>query len=423
MKNDIQVIILAAGKGTRMKSDVPKVMHQICHRPMISFVLDTVKAAKLRPVTVVVGYKDKLVRAVLDKKVKVVKQKRLLGTADAVKAAASKLKSFQGDVLVLYADNPLLSPETISQVVRQHKAADAACTLLTATVDNARGYGRVVRGYKGDVLAIVEEKDATDQEKQIKEISVGVYCFKCQKLLWALNKVKPNNQKKEFYLTDVVAFLSKEEAKIEAASVDNKEEALGINSRYDLAEAARIMRLRIIAEFMQDGIEIVDPHTTYIAPGATIGKDTIIYPFSVIEDDVTVGKNCSIGPFCHLRPQTVVKDNVIIGNFTELIRTSIDSDSLAKHFSYLGDAAIGKRVNIGAGVVTANFDGKKKHKTSIKDDAFVGSDTVLIAPIKVGKKAITGAGSVVTKNKNVADKEIVGGVPARILSKKKKRTR
>ncbi|MFC1594047.1 bifunctional N-acetylglucosamine-1-phosphate uridyltransferase/glucosamine-1-phosphate acetyltransferase [Candidatus Omnitrophota bacterium] len=421
MTKETFVIILAAGKGTRMKSDIPKVMHELCGRPMLSYVLDAVKAARLRNVTVIVGYKDKLVRSVFGDKVKSIKQKKLTGTAEAVKAARGKLKSHQGNVLVLYGDNPLITPETITNLLVQHTKSDAACTLLTALVDNARGYGRIVRGYKGDVIAIVEEKDATEKELKIKEISVGAYCFKSEELLEALDKIKPNNQKKELYLTDVVDVLAKKELVIEAAGVEYKEEALGINSRFDLAQASRILSLRMMKDLMDDGITIVDPHTTHIASNVKIGKDTVIHPFTIIDKDVVIGKKCSLGPFCHLRSDTTIKDNIEIGNFIELNRTSIDSDCFVKHFSYLGDATIGKRVNIGAGVVTANFDGKKKHKTSIKDGAFIGSDTVLIAPVKVGKSAVTAAGSIVTKNKNVPDKRVVAGIPAKLLEKKKKR--
>ncbi len=420
MKKDTQVIVLAAGKGTRMKSDLPKVMHELCGRPMLLYVLDAIKAAKLKNITVILGYQDKLVKSILGSKVKTAKQKKLLGTADAVKAVKGKLKSFKGNVLVLYGDNPLIAAETITNIIDKHNSSEAACTLLTATVDNATGYGRVVRGFKGDVIAIAEEKDATDEEKKLKEISVGAYCFSGEKFFDALNKLKSNNKKKEFYLTDIVGYYTKEELKVEAVNVTYAEEALGINSRYELSQANHIIRFRILKDLMTEGINIIDPHTTYISCDAKIDKDTIIYPFTIIDKGVKIGKHCSIGPFCHLRSETVIKDNVEIGNFIELNRTSIDSDCFAKHFSYLGDAAIGKKVNIGAGVVTANFDGVKKNKTVIKDGAFVGSDTVLIAPIKVGKNATTAAGSIVTKNKNVPDRQVVGGVPAKILPKKKR---
>jgi bifunctional UDP-N-acetylglucosamine pyrophosphorylase/glucosamine-1-phosphate N-acetyltransferase len=415
-----KAIILAAGKGTRMKSDLPKVLHMVQGRPLISFVIDLVKSLKIRDIIVVVGHKDKLVRNVLDKGIKIVKQKRLTGTADAVISAKSKLSSLDTDVLILYADHPLVSKETLDSLIRYHLKNKLDCTFLTATLQQPRGYGRIRRDNYGRVQEIVEETELSKLDEDIKEVNMGAYCFKTRNLFSVLNKIKINKKKKEYYLTEAISLLAKNNAKIDTVEIKDITEALGVNSREDLAKANRLMRLRIIKCFMAKGVTIVDPLTTFIDKNVLIGQDTVIYPFTVIEPNVKIGKNCQIGPFCHLRSHTKISDGVQVGNFTEINRTKIGQGTVMKHFGYLGDATVGNRVNIGAGTVTANYDGKKKYPTSIKDCAFIGSDTVLIAPIKVGKAAITAAGCVVTKNKNVPDKTVVAGVPAKILPRRKK---
>jgi bifunctional UDP-N-acetylglucosamine pyrophosphorylase/glucosamine-1-phosphate N-acetyltransferase len=415
MNKNIAVIILAAGKSTRMKSDTPKVLHPICARPMIEYVLDVVGDLKIKKVAVVLGHKHEQVRKLLKPGIKMVIQRRLLGTADAVKEALPALRKFKGTVLVLYADNPLVKKETISGLLKHHIENNLDATLLTAQLKKPSGYGRILRDKYSSICAIIEEKDANDYQKDIKEINTGIVCFKKDSLSGALKYVTPNNRKKEYYLTDTIGILYKRSGLIDSVKIQDISEALGINSRSELALANSIMQKRINESLMQNGVTIVDPNTTFISYGTKIGCDTTIYPFTVIERNVKIGKRCQVGPFVHLRENTQLKDDVAIGNFIEIVRSKIATRTKAKHFGYIGDSLIGSQVNIGAGTVTANFDGKRKNKTIIKDNAFIGSDTVIVAPVKIGKRAVTGAGSVVVKNKNVPDGAVVVGVPARLL--------
>ena len=417
MDKKTTVIILAAGKSTRMKSDTPKVLHLICGRPMLDYVSDLVTGLKINKVIAVLGHKHKEARKFLKAGMKMIVQKRLLGTADAVKEAMPLLKNFKGTVLVLYADNPLLKKETISKLLKYHIENKLDATLLTAKIDNPSGYGRVLRDRYSSICGIVEEKDADDFQKDIKEINTGIICFNKDSLSSALKYVSPNNRKKEYYLTDIIGILYKKGGLVDSVRITDINEALGINSRSDLARANSIMQSRINEAFMLEGITIVDPKSTFISYGTKIGRDTTIYPFTVIERDVRIGRRCSIGPFVHLREGSRLEDDVTLGNFIETVRSKIGRQTLAKHFCYLGDSRIGRLVNIGAGCVTANFDGRKKNTTVIKDKAFIGSDTVLVAPVKIGKGAVTGAGSAVLKN--VRDKATVAGVPARILKTKR----
>jgi bifunctional UDP-N-acetylglucosamine pyrophosphorylase / glucosamine-1-phosphate N-acetyltransferase len=278
----------------------------------------------------------------------------------------------------------------------------------------------VVRSSGGKIKKMVEELDASIYEKVIEEINVGVYCFNKRALFYGLEKVKPNNKKEEYYLTDTIEVLTKSNMTVESVTTDNNEEFLGVNTRAELAKAESVMRKRISDKIMDSGVTIIDPANTYIASGTKIGKDTIIYPYTFIENDVKIGANCSIGPFARLRPGTIVEDNVGIGNFAETVRSSIGQGTKVRHQCYIGDTVIGKNVNIGAGTIVANYDGKEKHKTVIEDNAFIGTGTILIAPVKIGKGAVTGAGSVVTRNKNVPAGKTVIGIPARLLNKKGK---
>jgi bifunctional UDP-N-acetylglucosamine pyrophosphorylase/glucosamine-1-phosphate N-acetyltransferase len=416
MKN-IATIILAAGKGERMKSSLAKVLHLVCSRPMLGYVLDLVSELKIKKFTVVLGYGYKEVRKFIKPGTKTVIQKRLLGTADAVKQVLPSLKSFHGTVLVLYGDNPLLKKETIEKLVKQHIENKSAATLLTAKLQKPFGYGRILRDKCSSICGIVEEKDADDFQKAIKEINTGIVCFNKDKLARALKYVKPNNVKKEYYLTDVIGILYKNGDLVDTVEIPDINEALGINSRSELAQANKVMQRRIQELWMEKGVTIVDPDTTFISYGVKIGQDTTIYPFTVIEKDVKIGLRCNIGPFAHLRPATRLDDNVSVGNFIEISRSRLASKTRAKHFGFIGDSKIGSFVNIGAGTVTANYDGKNKNITQIGDRAFIGSDTVLVAPVKIGKGAKTGAGCVVTRGKNVADNAIVVGVPAKPLKK------
>ncbi len=415
MKKNIAVIILAAGKSTRMKSELPKVLHPLCGRPMLGYVLDLAAGLKPEQVVAVLGYKQELVRKIIPKGAKIVIQKKLIGTADAVKAGLSALKGFKGTVLVLYGDNPLLKNETLKKLLDYHLENNVDATLLTAYLKKPSGYGRIRRDKYFSICGIVEEKDADEVEKDIKEINTGIMAFKKDKLEGNLKYVRPQNRKKEYYLTDIIEILAKKGYLVDGVKAEDAQEALGINTRAELAQANSLMQKRINDKLMQDGVTIIDPASTFIDFGTKIGADTVIYPFTVIQSGVKIGKRCSVGPFAHLREEVELKDDVTAGNFIEMVRAKIGSKTFVKHFSYIGDSHVGSSVNIGAGTVTANFDGIRKNYTVIKDNANIGSDTIIVAPAKIGKFAITGAGSVVTKN--IPDKAVVAGVPARILRK------
>ena len=418
MNKNIACIILAAGKGERMKSAMPKVLHNLCGRPMLNFVLDLVRDLKIKQAVVVVGHKQEEVKKLIHPSgIKTVVQKKLQGTADAVKVALAQLKNFKGHILVLYGDMPLLKKETINALIKYHLKSGPDATLLTASVDKPQGYGRILRDKYAGICGIVEEKDADDFQKELKEINSGIIIFKKERLEAALKDVRANNRKREYYLTATVGILYKKGFLLDSLRVTDAREAIGINSRVELALADKILRKRINERIMQSGVTLIDPASTFINYGVKIGQDTTIYPFTVIENHVTIGKSCLIGPFVHLREGTRLKNNTLNGNIVEIVRSSIGSKTWVKHFSYLGDALIGEAVNIGAGSVIANFDGTKKNTTVIKDGAFIGSDTVLVAPVKVGKNAVTAAGSVVLKNHNVADGMLVAGVPAKVLKK------
>lgn len=417
MKN-MRTIILAAGKGTRMKSQLPKVLHKVCGKPILSYVLDLAKAIGSLKIYVVLGHQYDEVKKILSDDCIAVRQQKLLGTADAIKSVEKYLQSYCGDILILSGDAPLLQKATLKKIIERHKQSKAVCTFLTAVVHDSKGYGRVLRGDNQKVYAIREEKDAIGFEKDVAEINVGVYCMQAKELFKTLKQVRLNNKKKEFYLTDLIELFYNKRMRIETVEVSDAQEGLGINTRMDLAVAENVLRQRILKDLMLSGVTIVDPLTTYIHSDVKIGQDTIIRPCTFIENNVRIGKKCLIGPCARFRPGTRIANNVEIGNFTEVNASKLGSGVFMKHFSYLGDATVGKNANIGAGVVTANFDGKKKNFTKIGDHAFVGSDSILVAPISIGKKAVTGAGSVVTRNKNVPDYAVAVGVPAKIISKR-----
>ena len=412
-----------------MKSSLPKVLHPLAGKPILQYSLELAQKLGSLRTYIVAGYQSHLVEEFftvnhrdLLKDCVFVKQKRLLGTADALLTVQKYFKNYHGDVLVLSGDVPLLKKESLSALVRKHQALQSACSVLTARVNDPQGYGRIIRDAGGKILAIREEKDAQGFECQINEINAGIYCFKSRELFRFLKKIPMNKKKKEFYLTDIIELFLRKNLGVGARETQEPGEALGINSRLDLAKAERVLREKILSDFMRKGVTIIDPQTTFIAANVRIGKDTVIYPFTFIEKDVAIGRDCTIGPFARLRPGTKIGDKVQIGNFTEVSRTRIGRGSLMKHFSFLGDAVVGKEVNIGAGAITANFDGSKKNKTHISDQAFIGSDSVLVAPVKIGKKAVVGAGSVVTKGKNVPGGSLVVGVPARVVARKNKRS-
>lgn len=421
---NLAVIILAAGQGKRMKSELPKVLHPIAGRPMLDYVLDLAKSLNPKLGICVLGHKSEMVKDYLKKQknnFKIAIQKRLLGSADAVKQARPMLRSFKGMVLVLYADNPLIRPQTVKKLIQYHRQMNASSTLLVAALDKPTGFGRIIRDNAYNILRIVEETQANDYEKDIKEINTGVACYDKERLFWALNRVKLSPpRKKEYYLTDVIQILSKQKALIESLRLEDSQEAKGINKQADLPRAEKVIQQRLLTALMDKGVGIVDPDSTRVCWDTQIRTGTIVFPFTVIENNVRIGKNCRIGPFCHLRENVVIQDNSKVGNFAEVVRSEFKQGAVAKHFCYLGDSRIGKKVNIGAGTVTANFDGKKKAVTIIKDEAFIGSDTTLIAPVKVGRRGRTGAGSVVTKKQNVAPNVTVVGVPARPLKSAEK---
>jgi bifunctional UDP-N-acetylglucosamine pyrophosphorylase/glucosamine-1-phosphate N-acetyltransferase len=403
-----------------MKSSIPKVLHPVCGRPMLGYVLDLVAALKIKRTVAVLGYQHAEVKKFLAPGLRTVIQKKLLGTADAVKQALPALKDFRGPVVVLYADTPLLKKETIEKLVKHHLQSKAAATLLSAKCDKPAGYGRLLRDKYYSVCGIAEDKDADDFQKEIKEINTGIICFDKEKLAKALKSVKPDNAKKEYYLTDCIRLLYEQQELVEAVVLPEASEALGINSRLELAQANKIMQKRLNDNWMKEGISIVDPQSTFINYGTKIGAESVIYPFTVIENDVKIGKKCSLGPFAHLRPGTRLEDNVAVGNFIEVSRSRLASKTRAKHFGFLGDARIGRGANIGAGTVTANYDGKNKNVAVIGEGAFIGCDTVLVAPVRIGAAAKTGAGCVVTRGKNVAKNSVVVGIPARPLNLKSK---
>ncbi|MDP3804877.1 MAG: sugar phosphate nucleotidyltransferase, partial [Candidatus Omnitrophota bacterium] len=346
-------------------------------------------------------------------------QKNLLGSGDAVIRAKKTLAKYAGDILVICGDTPLIRSGTIKSLIEHHKNSGASATVLTVKMKDPMGYGRIVRDDNKKVLRIVEDLEASTYEEAIDEINVGTYCFKVKDLFDALAGVRPDNKNKEVYLTDVIGILHNKGKRIESVLTEDAYEAIGINDRSDLAEAVGILKNRILRQIMSSGVTIEDPATTTVYPGSKIGRDSVIHPNTLIESDVEIGERCHIGPFARIRPGVRIGDNVEIGNFVELVRTRIDNYTKVKHHTYLGDATVGKNVNIGAGTITANFDGGVKNMTIIESGASIGVGAILIAPVKIGKLATVGAGSVVPKGRNVPAGATVVGVPARILKKSK----
>ncbi|RJQ31910.1 MAG: bifunctional N-acetylglucosamine-1-phosphate uridyltransferase/glucosamine-1-phosphate acetyltransferase [Actinobacteria bacterium] len=392
-------IILAAGQGTRMKSSLPKVLHNVCGKSMIYYVLSSAYSVKPARCILVLGHGNKEVSQQLPEQfpAKTVIQRQQLGTAHAVSVAVKKLGGHKGDILVLYGDTPLITPQTLKSLVRTHQKNKADVTMLTTILDNPTGYGRIVRSKDGRFAAIVEQADASSNQKKIKEVNPGIYIFKATKLLSFIKKVSKNNAQGEYYLTDVVGYLASAKAKVETLDVC-ADEVQGINSLAELALAEKIMRGRINEGWMAKGVTLVDPETTYIDYDVKLGPDTTILPGCLIRGNTKIGSEATIGPFSHLREGTVIKNGAKVGAFCEIKNSVIAENSKVPHLSYIGDAVVGKNVNIGAGSITCNYDGKKKHKTIIEDGAFLGSDTMLIAPVKIGKGAITGAASAITSD-------------------------
>ena len=412
-------VILAAGEGKRMKSRIPKVLHRLAGKPLIQHVVDVAKDAGAGKILVVVSRDHQELKALLGNSAAFVVQKDRLGTGHALAQAQKLLRSFSGDVLVLCGDAPLIRAQTVRALLAQHRQTGSVCTVLTAKVEDPRDYGRIVRGGAGNIVRIVEEKMADSAQKAIREINSGAYCLKVPDVFDALEKIERRGPSGEYPLTDIVDILVGQDKSVGGFISEDSEEIIGINSRGALAQAEKILQKRIMDFHMDNGVSIVDPENTYIAAEVCIGQDSVIEPFSVIEGKVRIGQNCVVGPFAHLRDGTVLGDGSEVGNFVEVKKSTIGSLSKAKHLSYLGDASVGSKVNIGAGTITANYDGKHKHPTHIGDEASIGSNTTLVAPVSVGKRAVTGAGSVILAGRDVAPGSVVVGVPARVLKSRR----
>lgn len=410
-------VILAAGKGTRMRSQLPKALHGICGRPMTEFLIQRAKEAGSRKTMVIAGYQFERVRLALGARTLVVLQKDQLGSGHALQQSAAAFSNFDGSVLVLYCDTPLITTSTLKKLLENHRTHGTDCTFLSVDSPAPEDYGRVKRNIQGSVEKIVEEPDASPEEKMIREINVGCYLFRAKKLYAALKRVQKNSHKKEYYLTDVVEILS-QKGRVEAVKTVDQEEVLGVNTRIDLSRVQEIMQRRLLEAWMERGVNVRDVKTTFIDSDVKIGQDTVLLPHTVIEEGSQIGDRCVIGPFARIRGASRIGSESMIGNFVEIVRSKIGRNSQVKHLSYLGDAEVGDFVNIGAGTITANFDGKSKHKTMIHDRAQIGSGTILVAPVTVGRGAKTGAGAVVTKGTRVKNGSVYVGVPARELKKK-----
>ncbi|MFO0910228.1 MAG: NTP transferase domain-containing protein [Isosphaeraceae bacterium] len=396
-------IILAAGHGKRMKSDKAKVLHEVCGRPMIHYVVEAARGAGASSIVVVVGYNADQVREALAAEPDVVfaTQHAQLGTGDAVRSCQDLLRGYEGPALVLVGDEPLIRAEPLADLLARQKGDGAACLLGTARVPDPTGFGRILRDSAGRFLRIVEERDCSPEEKAIREINPSCYVFDLPGLWDALDQLTTSNAQGEYYLTDAPALLQSMGRKVLALNVLHHDDILGVNTRQHLAEANEIMQRRIQNHWMTEGVSIVDPRNTYIDSRAEIGRDTVVYPFTVIQGPARIGKNCRVGPFCHVRPGTTLADTVEVGAFVEVSRTEMATGARARHFAYLGDAQVGPGANIGAGVVTANFNGREKSTTVIGQDAMIGSGAVLVAPVEIGARAVVGANSLVPRNQDV----------------------
>lgn len=447
----IDVLIMAAGLGTRMRSGLAKVLHRLSGRPLINHVCSTAAVLGPEKIYVVIGHQgDDVKTAVLGEMdaeaVEFAVQKEQLGTGDAVNSARGFLENRESTVVVLSGDVPLIRHETLSEMIGQHHKSGAACTVLTVKLDDPTGYGRVIRSEDGNFDRIVEQKDASDAERAVNEINSGIYCFDTKKLFAALAGVKNNNAQGEYYLTDVPAILRGAGDTVGLFVHEKRSEIEGINDRIQLAEMERLLRENTIGRLMREsGVTFIDPQNTYISERAKFGRDTVVYPNVTVEGtseigsgsvirsgsritssrigdgveildncviiDSEVGNKCKVGPMAHLRGKAVMTEGSKVGNFVELKKTVLGKGSKASHLTYLGDATIGEKTNIGAGTITCNYDGKNKHQTEIGNNVRIGSDTMLVAPVKVGDGASTGAGSVVTKDIEPGD--LVIGVPAK----------
>lgn len=400
----LKSIILAAGKGTRMKSDMPKVLHTIFDKTLVGYVIEAVNNTGLADENyVIVGHQAERVEEYINanyKNAKCVLQSPQLGTGHAVSMAMPYLNDFDGEVVILCGDTPLITSETIKEFVEYHREIKSDLTVMSAIFENPTNYGRIIRNQDGSLNSIVEEKDATLEQKAVKEINAGIYCINWAKIKPAFNELTSNNAQGEYYLTDIIKWGNEKNLSVNAYTLKNNEEIFGINSKAHLAEASKMFNNRIIQKHLDNGVQIVDPATTWISPETEIGADTIIYPSCYINGKNKIGKHCKIGPFAHLRGNVELEDYVKIGNFVEVKKTTIKSHTNACHLTYLGDSEIGSNVNIGAGTITANYNPltKVKSKTVIKDNVKIGSNSVLVAPVTIEEGANVGAVGVITKN-------------------------
>jgi bifunctional UDP-N-acetylglucosamine pyrophosphorylase/glucosamine-1-phosphate N-acetyltransferase len=450
----VTAIVLAAGQGTRMKSDLPKVLHPLCGQPMLWHVLEALKSVATEKPVVVVGHGAEAVRQYVGNSAECVLQEPQLGTAHAAMQAESLLKGKTDYVIVTYADMPLLRGQTFQQLLETQLSNPGPFSLLTVLAEDPRGFGRIVRKADGTVEAIVEEYVATPEQRAIQELNVGAYCFKADWLWEALQRIERNPKKGEYYLTDIVEVAVRANLPVQAVVHDDFIETIGINTRLHLSEAEAALRTRINREHMLNGVSMMDPASTYIEVNVKIGKDTTILPNTYIHGqtvigegnvigpntiihDSKIGNGCRVfasvlegavleddvdmGPFARLRKGAHLKSHVHMGNFGEVKDSTLHEGVKMGHFSYIGNATIGARTNIGAGTITANYDGEKKNPTEIGQDAFIGSDTMLVAPLKLGDGARTGAGAVVTKN--VPEDTLVVGMPARAIRKVQRKSK
>lgn len=438
-------VVLAAGEGTRMKSSIPKVIHPILGKPMAAYALDAAQAVSDGSPILVVGYQAEEVKAALGAEARYVIQDEQLGTGHALQQAESLVDQASDLVLVTNADMPLVRPETLTEIMDAQSGHKGPMTLLTLEAEDPRGFGRVIRGEDGSVIAIVEETDASEEELAVKECNAGMYCFQAEWVWQALPKIDLSS-KGEYYLTDLVEIAVQEGQSVQAVVASDVKELIGINNRIHLAEAVKILQRRLNRQWMLAGVTIIDPETTYIESGVRIGQDTVIKPNTYLEGETVIGQNSTIGPdttlkdaqigddcqiesstvedavvedgvdigpYSHLRKGAHLGRGVHIGNYCEIKEAYLGEGTKMGHFSYIGNAEIGKAVNIGAGTITCNYDGTKKHLTKIGDHVFLGSDTMLVAPVELGEGARTGAGSVVTKD--IAPYTLAVGVPARVV--------
>ncbi len=424
----LKAVILAAGAGTRMVSDTPKVLHKVLDRSMLAYVIEAAMEAGAEDICVVVGHKADVVMENTNYKVTYVEQREQLGTGHAVMQAEEFIGE-EGNILILFGDTPLIKGTTLKTMVDYHKKSNNSATVLSTKLEDPTGYGRIIRNENNTFVKSVEHKDATDKERSVNEINSGMYCFEAATLKKALKTITPHNAQGEYYLPDAVLYILENQLKADALVIDDYEEILGVNSRIQLAEATKIMQKRINEKHMNNGVTMINPDQVYIGKDALIGKDTVIYPNTFLEGTTEIGEHCAVGPntriyfskvgthtkieqstvlrskigdrtnvgpYAYIRPDSDIGDEVKIGDFVEIKNASIGNNTKVSHLTYIGDADVGEYVNFGCGTVVVNYDGVSKHRTTIKDHAFIGCNTNLISPVKVEEKAYTAAGSTIT---------------------------